>query len=169
MIGTLGNIPDPADALKMLNAEIKRQTQLKNFDSIKKLLAGVNYLKSVNQTINDVSNAALDLPENFIDALQFKIDELVDLEKYDEIQKWLALHDTFKDAAIDALRNLGPSEVLKSGALLLNDALRKLDIGQYNRILDQMASILCPEGLDILPNLPSVPGFDSSAIPSFLR
>jgi hypothetical protein len=168
MINTLQAL-DPADAFKMLNAEIKRQSQLKNFDGVKKLLAGVNYLKSVNQTIQDVSDAVLDIPENFIDTLQFKIDELVDLENYDAISKFLALHDMFKDEAISALRNLSPSQILATGSNLLNDALRRLDLGQYNRILDQMASLLCPEGLNVLPNLPNIPGVSPDAIPSFLR
>lgn len=160
---------NPRDALAALNAEIKRQTQLRNFGVIRQLLNAVNIVKNQLAEVKNVADAILDAPENILDALQQKIDELVDLENYEEIEKFLALYDAAQDELIRRLREMDLADALRNGTALLNDALKKLDLGRYNRILDELASILCPQGLDILPNLPNVPEINPEAIPSFLR
>jgi len=160
---------NPRDALRMLNAEIKRQTQLRNFGAIRQLLQAINIVKSQLQEIKDIGDAILDTPENLLDALQSKIDELVDLENYEEIEKFLSLYDAAQDEIIRRLREMDLADALRNGTDLLNDALKRLDLGRYNRIMEELAGILCPQGLDIFPNIPNVPQLNPEAIPSFLR
>jgi len=160
---------NPRDAIRLLSDEIKKQVQLKNFNVVKTLLNAVNFLKASLESANNIAQSVLDIPENFLDILQDKINELVDLENWGGISDLLNTYDSLQDAIIRQLEELNPALLLVKGTQLLNDALQKLDLGLYNRILDAMASKICAEGTDLLPNLPNVPEINPEIIPSFLR
>lgn len=155
---------NPREALALLNSEIRRQAQLQNFPGISQLLNAIQILKSQDQQIRNVVDAIFNSPEE----LQRLINQAVDLENYDAIQRLLQAHDIQQDKIIQALRNLDPVNLLNKGTTLLNDAIQRLDLGLYNRILDEMASKICTDGTSLLPFNTSSAVSNPSAIPSFL-
>lgn len=155
---------NPREALAMLNAEIRRQSQLRNFPAIQQLLNAIQILKSQDQQIRNVVDAIFNSPEE----LQRLIDQAVDLENYDSIQRLLQAYDIQQDRILQSLRGLDPVNLLNKGTVLLNDAIQRLDLGLYNRILDEMASKICTDGTSLLPFNTSSTESNPSAIPGFL-
>lgn len=158
---------NPRDAIAALSAELRRMAQLKNFEGMRQILDAINIVKSQFAAITDAGNSLLELPENFLDTLQDKINEALDLENYDAIANLLNSYDSLENATLNALQNLDPATLLAQGQNLLSDAISKLNMGKYNRILDIMAAKICAEGTDLLPNV-SVPHVNPSVLPSFL-
>ncbi len=160
---------NPRDAIRALSDEIRKQVQLKNFGAVRALLNAINFVKAQLEAANSVAQSILSVPENLLDVLQDKINEFVDLENWGGISDLLNAYDSVQDAIIRQLESLNPAELLTKGTQLLNDALAKLDLGLYNRILDAMASKICAEGTNLLPSLPNVPELNPEIVPAILR
>jgi hypothetical protein len=156
---------NPRAALAALNAEIRRQTQLQNFAGIRQLLNAIQIIKSQEQQVRNVVDAIFNSPEE----LQRLIDQAVNLENYDAVERLLQAYDRQQDLVIQTLRELDPVTLLNRGTALLNDAIQRLDLGLYNRILDEMASKICTDGSSLLPQVSNSSEINPGAIPTFLR
>lgn len=153
---------DPRKALDLINSEIRRLTDLGQFDKIQDLLNAVNIIQSqfaafeaVVDNVFDEIGALLNEPERLIQDVQNRINEALDLGNYDEIQQIIAAYDAFRDRIEGILDELDPQAALQKLVGLANEALAKLDIGRYNRLLDQLADRICDQDFGILPELPS--------------
>lgn len=153
---------DPRKAIDLLNAEIRRLTDLGQFDQIQDLLNAVNIIQSqfaafeaVVDNVFDEIGALLNEPERLIQDVQKRINEALDLNNYEEIQQIIAAYDAFRDRIEGILDELDPQAALQKLVGLANEALAKLDLGRYNRLLEQLADRICDQDFGILPELPS--------------
>jgi hypothetical protein len=155
---------DPRRAIAFLNAEIARLTALQNFPAIMQLLDAMDYIRNkfakftaFTNNVYDWINRLIDEPERLFLEMQRKIREALDLENYQEIRNLISAYDSIRNAIEGLAGLLDPRQLLARALTLLNEAIRKMDLGRYNRIIDELASKLCGQDLGILPELPNVP------------
>lgn len=167
---------DPRRAIDLLNSEIKRLTDLKQFDKIRQLLNAVNIVQNqfaeietfVDNVFEDI-NLLLGEPERLVDAIQNKINEALDLNNYLEVQQILDAYDGIRDTIDNVLQELDPQRAFRKLVTLANQALADLDLGRYNRLLDEIANRLCDQPFGLLPELPNVPDVGAEVLPDFVR
>jgi len=153
---------DPRKAINLINEEIRRLTDLGQFEQIPQLINAINIIQSqfaefesvVNNVFQEIS-VLLDQPEKFIEDIKNRIRQALDLGRYDEIQQIIAAYDSFRDQVEGILDELDPQVALQKIVGLANEALAKLDISRYNRLLENLANRVCDQDFGILPELPS--------------
>lgn len=156
---------NPETALNQLTAEIQQQLQLQNFSAIPQLLNAINIVQSSAQsTLNSVFSA----PQLEANQLQNEINNLLNVKNYNQIGNLLTSFTAAQNAVINQLSQLGPAEALSQGTALLQKALQNLDLAQFNQIMNAMSQSICNSGKSLLPNTPSIPQINPSALPSFL-
>lgn len=159
---------DPQTAITNLTALLQQQVQLKNFAQVRQILGIMNMVKNgFNQAVN-IGSLALDLPELTIDQLQLQIDNLLNLNNFDEINKLISAFETAEDLAIQAIKNMDPAAALARGQQMMQDALQKMDIAKYSRILTELSANLCNQAANLIPSPNAALSGAGSAIPSFL-
>lgn len=144
---------DPTVAIAALIANIKQLAQLRNFGPINELMSAIQIMKAKLIGIVKLPELALEIPELALDALQAMIDKLLNLDDFLGIQSVLAQIQKLKDAIINNLKLLNPSELLAFIPALLQEALSKLDLSQYNQILQEAGSKLCADMASLIPQV----------------
>lgn len=155
---------DPRNAIEILNNEIRRFTDLRQFEIVNDLLSALQIIQdqfrefelNVSSLFDQIDNF-LDEPENFLNNLQQQINDALDLNNLELVQDLINTYDSYRDQLNKLLAELDPNKLIQ----LANEALSKLDLGRYNRILQELSNKLCNDDLNILPNIPNI---DSSIL-----
>lgn len=166
---------DPQKAIALLNSEVARLTDLGNFKKLQQLLTAINIVQSQFQEFESVVggvfddiNALLDEPENLITEIQRKIREALNLNNYRDIRDILNAYNSVQDNLSALISELDPQTILRKLTTLANEALAKLDLAQYNRIINQLADKLCNQDFGLLPELPNVPEVGPNTLPEIV-
>lgn len=158
---------DPTIAIGALIANIRQMVQLRNFGPINQLITAIQVVKARLAAIAQVPQDLLNIPELSLDALQDQINKLLDIEDFLGINALLNQVERLKNQIIDTIRALSPAALLGQLPALLQDALQKLDISQYSRLLQEAGSKLCEDIASLVPSLPDVPAVNpANVLPS---
>lgn len=161
---------DPATAIAALIANIRQLVQLGNFAPIQQLLSAIQIMKSKLEGITQIPSQLLNAPQLALDAIQAQINNLLDVQDFLGLNKLLTDVQKLEDTIIDNLRQLSPGELLGFLPKLLQDALQRLDVSQYNQLIQEAGSKLCQDIASLIPQLPNVPQVDpASIVPSILQ